>query len=64
MLIYQGVPLFQPLIVTIGNFTNKRYIKPYAEKLLIAEEEQVTPYHFHWSKLEDIINRGGINLMV
>ena len=47
-----------------GNFHDKRYVKPYAEKLLIVEEEQITPYHFHWSKMEDIINRGGGNLMV
>lgn len=47
-----------------GNFHDERYVKPYAEKLLIAEEEQVTPYHFHWSKMEDIINRGGGNLLV
>jgi len=47
-----------------GNFSDKKYLKPYAEKLLIVEEEQVTPYHFHWSKMEDIINRGGGNLMV
>jgi hypothetical protein len=33
--------------------------KLYAEKLLIAEENQVTPMHFHWAKMEDIINRGG-----
>ena len=33
--------------------------KLYAEKLLIVEEDQVTPPHFHWSKTEDIINRGG-----
>lgn len=47
-----------------GNFDNSKYIKPYAEKLLIVEEEQITPYHFHWSKMEDIINRGGGTLMV
>lgn len=41
-----------------------QYPKPYAEKLLITREEQVTPYHFHWSKMEDIINRGGGNLLV
>lgn len=33
--------------------------KLYCEKLLIAEEDQVTPYHYHWTKIEDIINRGG-----
>jgi len=47
-----------------GNFDNKKYIKPYAEKLLIVEDEQITPFHFHWSKMEDIVNRGGGNLMV
>jgi D-lyxose ketol-isomerase len=47
-----------------GSFTEKKYIKPYCEKLLIVEEGQVTPYHFHWSKMEDIINRGGGNLLV
>jgi D-lyxose ketol-isomerase len=54
------------LLITIrnGNFTDKKYIKTYAEKLLIVKEEQVTPYHFHWSKMEDIINRGGGNLLV
>ena len=47
-----------------GNFNNESYVKPYAEKLLITDEEQVTPFHFHWSKMEDIINRGGGNLLV
>ena len=47
-----------------GNFSDKKYIKPYAEKLLIVEEGQITPYHFHWSKMEDIINRGGGDLVV
>lgn len=47
-----------------GNFTDKRYIKPYAEKILIVEDGQITPYHFHWSKMEDIINRGGGDLLV
>ncbi|MEK7475709.1 MAG: D-lyxose/D-mannose family sugar isomerase [Candidatus Coatesbacteria bacterium] len=38
--------------------------KPYAEKIMIVQEEQVTPFHFHWSKMEDIINRGGGRLLV
>ena len=33
--------------------------QPYAEKLMLVRENQVTPCHFHWSKMEDIINRGG-----
>ncbi len=36
-----------------------KYPKPYAEKYLIAQEEQHTPMHFHSYKMEDIINRGG-----
>jgi len=33
--------------------------KTYAEKLLIVKPGQVTPYHYHQAKMEDIINRGG-----
>ena len=47
-----------------GNPHNPAYRKPYAEKVLIAKENQITPYHFHAYKMEDIINRGGGNLMV
>jgi hypothetical protein len=38
--------------------------KKYAEKIMIVRENQVCPMHFHWSKTEDIINRGGGNLVV
>lgn len=47
-----------------GGLKDNKYTKPYAEKLLITKESQVTPYHFHWNKMEDIINRGGGNLLV
>ena len=47
-----------------GHYTDKRYRKPYAEKILIVEEDQITPMHFHWSKAEDIIVRGGGNLLI
>lgn len=47
-----------------GNLNDKKYVKPYAEKLLITEEGQITPFHFHWNKMEDIINRGGGDLLV
>ena len=49
-----------------GNSDNWKTLrgKLYAEKILIVEENQITPYHFHWSKMEDIINRGGGNLMI
>lgn len=38
--------------------------KTYAEKILIVDPNQVTPLHFHWLKTEDIINRGGGNLLI
>jgi D-lyxose ketol-isomerase len=47
-----------------GSFNNPIYEKKYAEKIMIVEEGQVTPMHFHWSKREDIINRGGGNLVI
>lgn len=47
-----------------GHLTNPQYPKPYCEKMLISDERQVTPMHFHWSKGEDIINRGGGDLAV
>ena len=54
------------VLVTIrnGNQNNPAYEKPYAEKLLISQEGQVCPMHFHWKKMEDIINRGGGVLMM
>ncbi|HPF88098.1 MAG TPA: D-lyxose/D-mannose family sugar isomerase [Candidatus Limiplasma sp.] len=33
--------------------------KTYAEKLMVVRVNQKTPFHFHWKKTEDIINRGG-----
>ncbi|TFG04856.1 MAG: D-lyxose/D-mannose family sugar isomerase [Promethearchaeota archaeon] len=38
--------------------------KNYCEKVLIMEEGQVVPTHHHYSKTEDIINRGGGILMI
>lgn len=40
------------------------YPKGYAEKIMIVKEKQVCPMHFHWKKREDIINRGGGNLVL
>ena len=33
--------------------------KLYAEKIMVVNDGQKTPFHFHWFKMEDIINRGG-----
>lgn len=43
---------------------SKRYPKTYAEKLLMLEEGQYSPMHFHWNKMEDIINRGGGSIFI
>ena len=54
-------------LITLRNGNQKmqdKYKKPYAEKLLFIEEEQYSPNHFHWYKMEDIINRGGGNLLI
>ena len=52
------------ILFTIRNGNIKKDKKPYAEKIMIVEEMQETPAHFHWSKMEDIINRGGGNLVM
>lgn len=38
--------------------------KSYCEKIMLVKEEQQTPIHYHKEKAEDIINRGGGNLVV
>lgn len=54
------------LLFTIrnGNLKNPNNLKNYCEKIMIVREEQITPMHFHNSKMEDIINRGGGNLCI
>ena len=54
-----GLSLFT---IRNGNWDKKD--KMYCEKIMVADEEQETPMHFHWSKTEDIINRGGGNLVM
>lgn len=55
------------LLFTIrnGNYhMQTSYPKGYAEKIMVVREDQVCPMHFHWKKREDIINRGGGNLVL
>lgn len=47
-----------------GRAGSQEYPKPYAEKIMMVRENQVTLRHFHWRKREDIINRGGGNLVL
>lgn len=54
-------------LITIRNGNRQKadqYQKTYAEKLLYLKEGQYAPNHFHWIKMEDIINRGGGNLLI
>ena len=46
-------------LITIRNGNAKLDNKVYCEKIMYVKENQVTPIHFHWKKMEDIINRGG-----
>jgi len=55
----QGLSLF-----TIRNGSWDKKDKLYCEKIMVSYEEQETPLHFHWLKTEDIINRGGGNLIM
>lgn len=51
-------------LFTIRNGSWDKKDKLYCEKIMMAREEQETPMHFHRNKSEDIINRGGGNLVM
>ncbi len=54
-------------LITIRNGNRAmedKYPKVYAEKLLFLKEGQYAMNHFHWFKTEDIINRGGGNVLI
>ena len=56
---------FSLITIRNGNAAmSEVYPKSYAEKLLYLREGQCAPMHFHWSKMEDIINRGGGNVLI
>ena len=54
-------------LITIRNGNRlmaDKYPKAYAEQLLALKEGPYPPNHFHWFKTEDIINRGGGNVLI
>lgn len=58
----EGLILFT---IRNGSYHDRsRYPKPYAEKVMLVDESQVTPMHCHWKKREDIINRAGGRLVL
>jgi D-lyxose ketol-isomerase len=58
-----GLLLFTLRNGNLGNWVTMQG-KLYAEKIMVVGVGQVTPMHFHWNKAEDIINRGGGELVV
>jgi D-lyxose ketol-isomerase len=52
------------ILFTLRNGSPQGGGKPYAEKAMVVGEGQETPPHFHWSKMEDIIVRGGGRLVM
>ena len=64
-----GSRRFDEVGLTVFTIRNGRLDDPenrkiYAEKILIVCEAQKTPFHLHYEKTEDIINRGGGRLVV
>lgn len=55
---------FSLFTVRNGNLKMDEYKKTYAEKLLMIYEGQTVAMHFHWNKMEDIINRGGNDVYI
>ena len=55
---------FSLITLRNGNVKQQKYTKTYAEKLLFLKEGQSAAMHFHWAKMEDIINRGGGNVQI
>ena len=54
-------------LITLRNgcrLNAEKYPKVYAEKLLYLKQGQYSPNHFHYFKSEDIINRGGGNVII
>ena len=56
---------FSLITLRNGNLAmGNKYPKTYAEKLIYLKEGQYSPNHFHWKKMEDIINRCGGTLLI
>lgn len=57
---------FGRIIFTLrnGNIHNPNYPKKYCQKVMYLKEGQKSPIHFHKSKMEDIYNQGGGNILM
>lgn len=52
------------VLFTIRNGVDDKYGTPYAEKIIYLRDGQRLPCHYHATKTEDIINRGGGKLWI
>ncbi len=52
------------MLFTLRNGNLEKDIKNYCEKIMMVKEGQETPMHLHWNKMEDLINRGGGNIIM
>lgn len=61
-----GLDDFEHIGFSLITLRNGRpgHAKTYAEKLLYLMEGQTAPLHYHYAKMEDIINRGGGTLRI
>ncbi len=56
---------FSLFTIRNGNVKHpEKYKKTYAEKVLMLYPGQFAPTHYHWNKMEDIINRGGNDIKI
>lgn len=55
---------FSLITLRNGNRNNPENEKTYAEKLLMLKAGQYAQLHYHAYKMEDIINRGGGNVLI
>lgn len=58
---HKGLVLFT---IRNGILNSAKYGKDYAEKIMIVRRDHLTPLHFHFHKMEDIIVRSGGRLTV
>lgn len=61
---YDGCGLLLFTLRNGNHIYSQEYPKTYAEKIMMIKEKQFEPFHFHWKKREDIINRGGGDILL
>jgi D-lyxose ketol-isomerase len=60
----ENFPLVGRVLFTLRNGVAQSGDKPYAEKIILGKHGQRAPSHYHRAKIEDIINRGGSEIVL